>query len=180
MKGLVFTTFYDFCEVRFGEEVLDEVITLSNVPRGGAYTSVGSYPFREMVALTSALSTTTGMSTPQLLEAFGEHCFACWVSYSPAFFAGRDLFDVLSEVDHFHDNEVRKLYPDAELPSFEVAERGPSQLHLRYRSCKPLANLAVGVIRGAARHLGTPVEIHHAIATDLDDPHVRFTITRTN
>lgn len=178
MKGLVFTTFYEFCETYYGEEVLDEVITRSNVPCGGAYTSVGTYPFSEMVALVTALSSLSRVSLPRVLEAFGKHCFVRWISYSPEFFTGRDLFDVLSGIDHFHEHEVRKLYPDAELPTFQVTARDASHLQLRYRSCKPLADLAVGVIRGAADHLATPIAIHQQADCDAVGAHIRFDITR--
>lgn len=177
MKGLVFTTFYDHCEKRFGQDLLDDVIADSGVPRDGAYTSVGTYPFEEMVALITSLVKLSGVDLRTNLEEFGAHCFACWVGYIPSHFAKNDLFDVLSSIDSFHENEVRKLYPDAELPSFRVQSRTATQLVLCYYSCKPLADLAVGVIRGASKHLNDPVEISHRPVAG-PDAHVRFEINR--
>ncbi len=175
MKGLVFTTFFDFCERRYGADLLDDAIGAADLPHGGSYTSVGTYPFGEMVALVTAVVRLTGSTMPAVLEAFGEHCFGAWVRKFPATFEGKDLFDVLAGIDAFHETEVRKLYPDAELPSFEVVERSADQLCLRYRSCKPLADLAVGVIRGAAQHLRSPVQISYRPTGDAVD----FAIRRT-
>ena len=166
MKGLVFTTFYAFCEERVGVDALDDIIEAANLPHAGGYTSVGTYPFAEMVSLITAYVSHSGKGMPCVMEQFGEFCFASWVKKFPSLFADRDLFDVLASIDDFHQSEVLKLYPDAELPSFKVIARTNDYVVLDYRSCKPLADLAVGVIRGAACHLSCPVEISYASAPE--------------
>ena len=166
LKGLVFTTFYSFCETRFGPDMLDDVIEDAQLPHGGAYTSVGTYPFEEMVSLITALVKRSGLTMPTLMKRFGSFCFGCWVKKFPDLFYGRDLFDVLANIDDFHESEVRKLYPDAELPSFQVVSRNPDRIVLAYRSCKPLADLAVGVISGAGEHLGSPVSVSYGSKGD--------------
>jgi Haem-NO-binding len=178
MKGVVFTTFYTHCEDRFGVEMLDDIIQDADLPNKGAYTSVGSYPFQEMVALITALVRRTGQSMPTILDDFGHTCFAKWVSYVPSHFENKSLFDILEGVDHFHETEVRKLYPDAELPSFKVESRDERTLVLGYFSCKPLADLAAGVIRGAADHLGEKITIKHRPVVDGMGAHVRFEVRR--
>jgi hypothetical protein len=174
LKGLVFRTFFDFCEQRFGADMLDDVIEDANLVHGGAYTSVGTYPFQEMVSLITGLVQRSGIRMAAVLESFGEYCFECWVKKFPALFVNRDLFDVLADIDNFHQSEVLKLYPDAELPSFTVVGRGADHLLLDYRSCKPLADLAVGVIRGAGKHLGTPVGVTYSATRDP----IRFRVER--
>ena len=166
MKGLVFTTFYDFCEERLGDDGLDAVIEAARLPHSGAYTSVGTYPFDEMVSLITAYVRHSGQSMPDVMGEFGEYCFRCWVKKFPDLFDGRDLFDVLAHIDDFHESEVRRLYPDAELPSFKVTSRGPDHMTLDYISCKPLADLAAGVIRGAGQHLGAPVDVSYVATAD--------------
>lgn len=178
MKGLVFTTFYAHCAGKYGQDLLDDIIDDADLPNKGAYTSVGTYPFTDIVALMTALVQRTGTPLPAILREFGEFLFSQWVGYVPAYFEGKDLFDIMESIDDFHENEVRKLYPDAELPSFTVAGRDPRQLILQYRSCKPLADLAVGVIRGAADHVGETVEVLHRPAADARGSYVRFEINR--
>jgi hypothetical protein len=176
MKGIVFTTFYAHCEDRYGLDMLEDVIEDANLPNQGAYTSVGTYPFQDMVALMTALVRRTGQPLPTLLEEFGRACFAKWVTYLPAHFENKSLFDILEGVDHFHENEVRKLYPDAELPSFKVESRDERTLVLRYLSCKPLADLAAGVIRGAADHLGETIVVKHRPIANGTEAYVRFEV----
>lgn len=178
MKGLVFTTFYAHCESRYGADFLDDVIEDANLPNNGAYTSVGTYPFEEMVALITSLTRKSGTDLPVALEEFGQYCFGQWVQYFPAYFENKTLFDILASTDAFHEQEVRKLYPDAELPSFQVESRDAAAMVMRYYSCKPLADLAAGVIRGAASYLGETVEISHRPVTDSKGAHVRFEILR--
>ena len=174
----MFTTFYTHCEGRYGLDMLDDIIEDADLPNNGAYTSVGTYPFQEMVALIAALVRRSGQSMPSILEDFGQACFAKWVTYVPAHFENKSLFDILEGVDQFHETEVRKLYPDAELPSFKVERRNEQMLVLRYFSCKPLADLAAGVIKGAADHLGETVAVKHRPVTDAVEPYVRFEVTR--
>lgn len=178
MKGLVFTTFYMHCEDRYGVDMLDDIIQDADLPNKGAYTSVGTYSFQEMVALITALVRRTGRSMPRVLEDFGHACFAKWVTYVPTHFENKNLFDILEGIDYFHETEVRKLYPDAELPSFKVESRDEQTLVLRYFSCKPLADLAVGVIKGAADHLGESIEVKHRPVIDGTEAHVRFEVSR--
>ena len=178
MKGLVFTTFYAYCEAAHGADMLEAIIEDADLPGKGAYTSVGTYPFEEMVALISALVRRSGKDLKTTLEEFGQFCFARWVDYAPGHFQDRSLFDILASIDQFHELEVRKLYPDAELPSFQVDSRDDRTLVLRYYSCKPLADLATGVIRGAASHLGEAIEVGHCTVSDDRGAHVRFEISR--
>lgn len=179
MKGLVFTTFYAHVEERYGVDMLEDVIEDADLPNKGAFTSVGTYPFQHMVALVSALSKRASKPLPRVLEDFGHACFGKWVAYVPSHFENKSLFDILESIDNFHEHEVRKLYPDAELPSFKVESRDDRMLVLNYFSCKPLADLATGVIKGAASHLGEPVEVKHWPVTNGAQAHVRFEISRT-
>lgn len=178
MKGLVFTTLYQHCEDVYGAAMVDQIIEDADLPNLGAYTSVGTYPFGEMVTLVTALARRTGKPLPQILEEFGFACFTSWVSYIPAHFQGKALFDILTSIDEFHDKEVRKLYPDAELPSFRLESRDDTTLVLRYYSCKPLADLAAGAIKSAAAYLDEKVSVHHRPVASGTDPHVRFEVTR--
>ena len=59
MKGIVFTEFLELVEEKFGIEMVDEIITASNLESGGAYTAVGTYKFVEMINLLTALSART-------------------------------------------------------------------------------------------------------------------------
>ena len=75
MKGIVFTEFLEMVESTFGLHVVDTIIENSNLPSSGAYTSVGTYDFNEMVALLTELSKETNIPANDLLYSFGHYLF---------------------------------------------------------------------------------------------------------
>lgn len=177
MKGIVFQEFMKYVGATFGESMIDAVVDRAELSHDGIYTSGGTYPFEEMVALISALHHLSGKETPEILREFGRSCFASWVPYSPKFFEGKSLFQILARTDEFHETEVRKLYPDAKLPSFVVEAETADTLVLGYHSPLCLTDLAIGVIEGAARHVEQPV---HVSAERNDGParnYARLTVT---
>ncbi len=47
MKGVVFRAFVDLVEERYGEEVVDRLLSHPGLSTGGAYTAVGTYDHTE-------------------------------------------------------------------------------------------------------------------------------------
>jgi len=175
MKGVVFTEFLDFVAMQFGEDVVDDIISESALPSGGAYTSVGTYDHREMQTLVSALAARTAQTVPNLLTTFGRHLCGRFSRSHPDFFSRTpSLFDFLESVHRHIHVEVRKLYPDAELPTFETYDRTPERLSMNYRSCRPLAALAEGLILGASDHFGESIALKQEPGSDSTGSFVRF------
>ena len=71
MKGIVFTEFLEMVESEFGLEIVDQVITQSNLPNDGVYTAVGTYDPNELVTMVVKLSEIKGAPVPELVKAFG-------------------------------------------------------------------------------------------------------------
>lgn len=179
MKGIVFCEFIDMIESRFSLEVVDRIIEESRLPSGGAYTIVGTYPHEEMVTLLQRLSAVTGMGIPDLLKAFGEHLFGRFVALYPRYFEGQNSsFDFLEKIESHIHVEVRKLYADADLPRFESERPDPDCMTLVYRSSRPFADLAEGLIRGCARHFGEAIAVERENLAGEHGSHVRFRIAR--
>jgi hypothetical protein len=74
--------------------------------------------------------------------------------------------------------EVRKLYPDAELPTFDTSRTDDNTMVMVYRSTRPFADLARGLIEGCIVHYGEPVDVHMEDLSDEGRTHVRFTLRR--
>lgn len=160
MKGVVFTEFLGFVADRYGEDTVDDIIAASHLPSGGAYTAVGTYDHAEMMTMCSALADRTGEPIPNLVRRFGSHLGGTFARAYPAFFSRSDnFFDFLESIEGHIHIEVRKLYPDAELPTFEVKQRTPTQLVMEYRSPRRLSHLAEGLILGTAREFGVEVRV---------------------
>jgi len=149
MKGVVFTEFLEMVEGRFSPDLVDEIIEECNLPSGGVYTAVGTYHHDEMIDLVARLAEKTETSAPELICGFGEYLFSRFHELHPQFFQDLDSsFAFLQRIEDYIHVEVRKLYPEAELPSFECEVPKPGCLRLTYRSRRPFAALAEGLIRG--------------------------------
>ena len=70
------------------------------------------------------------------------------------------------------------MYPEAELPSFECDTSEPQRLRLTYRSTRPFAALAEGLIRGCVAHYGEVVDIEIEDLSGGAGTAARFVITR--
>jgi hypothetical protein len=86
------------------------------------------------------------------------------------------LLEFLKQVDGQIHAEVRKLYPDAELPRFAVVAHEPGRLVVDYASCRPLADLAVGLIQGSSAFYGERVRIDRREVDDEQGSRQRFEI----
>ena len=179
MKGVVFTEFIEMVEDTFSPTIADEMIDTARLASEGAYTSVGTYDHAEMVELVTRLSKITGIDVTTLLHKYGEYLFKVFVRGFPTFFEGANsAFDLLKTVDDHIHVEVRKLYPDAELPVFEYEEPADNILIMRYSSPRGFSFLAQGLIYGCVSHYGEEIEV---LQNDLSGGHgtkVEFTLTR--
>lgn len=178
MKGMVFTEFLEMVESRWSYGLVDRILEEAHLPSRGAYTSVGTYDHAELWSLLSQLSRATHEPVPELLKALGAWLMQRFEQTHPAFFAAPDLFDFLACVDGVIHAEVRKLYPDAELPHVELVERTPDRLLLVYRSPRHFGDLAEGLIAGAARRYGEAVRIVRTTVPQAAGAQVRFAVER--
>lgn len=176
MLGVVFTTLIEMLEEKVSPEFADEVITDADLANDGAYTSVGYYPFSEMQKIVGVLVEKTGKPVEALLYDFGYYLFGRLSQAHGQVMSGRkDLLDALAVLDNDIHVQVRKLYPDADLPTFSVVSRTEKTMVLEYYSVRELAPLAEGLMDGAAEFFGQTIS---RVTTKTDKPHTyEFLIT---
>lgn len=177
MKGLVFTEFLEYVEASFSEEMADDIIDSSDLSSGGIYTMVGTYHHNEMITLVTTLSEKSGISTPDLMRGFGKHLFGhLTVGFSHFVQKVKSTFELLQSVENYVHQEVHKFYPDAELPSFEFESSDPNTLIMIYRSSRPFADLAHGMIEGVAEHFGEEITIEQDKLQSEKETVVKFSL----
>lgn len=160
MKGMVFTEFIEFVEDKFGFEVSDHIINNSELASGGVYTAVGTYDFQEMVNLLVSLSEKIDVEIPKLLEVFGHHLFYRFADLYPEFIQkSSSMFDFIEKIDQYIHVEVKKLYPDAELPKIVVNKKTEDFMDMTYSSERKLGNFAYGLLSAASEYFEVPVNI---------------------
>ncbi len=178
MKGIVFSEFLEMVEDRFGFATVDQIIDASNLPSGGVYTAVGTYESSEMFSLVSHLSEQTGIPMSELLRVYGKHLFTRFASaYGHFFNKVDDSFKFLEQIENYIHIEVRKLYPDAELPFIRTERVSHNQLELHYVSERKMGHFALGLIEGCGAHY------NESYAINMENIHpsgseVKFTIVR--
>lgn len=160
MKGIVFTAFLELVEEKFGLEVVDNIITSSVLESKGAYTSVGTYSFSEMLQLLQHLSETTGFSIDNLLLVYGEHFFSVIEKSYPGLLATyHDPIEMLASIENHIHVEVRKIYPDAELPTFTVIEHSKNSLIMDYSSSRAMHHFGLGLMNKTFEHFNSTAKI---------------------
>lgn len=147
MKGIVFTGFLEMVETEFGMGVVDRITQDPALSSHGSYTAVGNYPHDDMLKLVASLSETVGLSPRDLVFAFGKYLMNHFYENYPVFFENTTgSIDFLKGIEEVIHTEVRKLYPDANLPVVDTSFDEVGALHMHYKSDKPFADLAEGLI----------------------------------
>jgi len=178
MKGIVFTEFLEMVEEAHGYELVDQLLTENELPSGGVYTSIGTYQHTEMVTLVVDLSKRTKAPVPDLLNAFGQYLFGTFEKGYPAFFqAAPDAFAFLESIENHIHVEVKKLYPDAQLPRFKTARLNEHTLEMIYYSDRSMADFALGLIEKTVEHYGETVIITKEDLTE-NGSEVKFVLTK--
>jgi hypothetical protein len=179
LKGIVFTEFLEMVENTVSEEVADRLLDECELESGGVYTSLGTYDHREMLTLVTHLSEISGTPVPDLVKVFGEYLLGRFVVQYPGFFQeSHDSFDLLSKIENHIHVEVKKLYPQAELPTFDCQSEGSTMI-LTYTSKRPFADLADGLIRGCCAHYGEAMQIDREDLPGVPGTGARFTLTKS-
>lgn len=179
MKGVVFTELIDHLDEERSPAFTQEVLEAARLPNGGAYTAVGTYPSAELSSILAALSEKTGVGVGDLQQSFGRHLFSRFSASYPNLFARiGDAFSFLCSVETHIHIEVKKLYPDVELPVFEVTERSENRLRIIYRSTRHMEEFCQGLIEGCLDHFGERAEISRKLLARTPATIVEFTLER--
>lgn len=181
MKGVVFTEFMELVEANWGIDMVDDLLDAVDPPSGGAYTSVATYDFQELIDLVTELSKQTESPVPDLVFAFGQYLADSFSKKFTLFFSeSKNTFELLKKIDDHIHVEVRKLYPDAELPKFSYDELSGNRLLLRYESKRHLADLAHGLMVGAAKYYDEEIVVERTSLNTEDMAIEEFIVSRVN
>lgn len=179
MKGIVFREFTNMVEDVFSSDMVDDLIDATNPASGGAYTSVSTYDYHELLDMVVELSKRTDTPVADLVHAFGKHLAKVFAEKFSDFFSDCDnTLDFLKSIDNHIHVEVKKLYPDAELPKFSYEDSDPDNFVLHYQSSRPFAALAHGLIEGCAEYYQENFDIQTQDESDANNSRVKFTLQR--
>lgn len=178
MKGIVFTEFLEMVESNYGLEVVDDIIESSDLLSEGIYTSVGTYEFNEMVSLITQLSERISVPAGDLIYTFGLFLFDSLGRAHPEVIQNYNspIGLLYSIEDHIHVH-VKKLYPDAELPTFKILEKTDTSISMIYSSSRGLYRLAHGLMEKCFVHFNSSAVIVYELL-NKNGTEVKFDITQ--
>jgi hypothetical protein len=160
MKGIVFNLLEEVVIRNYGDDTWDELLTRTGLD--GAYTSLGSYPDEHVGELVGAASGMLGLTAGEVLRWFGQEAMPLLAARYPVFFSSQtSTRPFLLSVNGIIHPEVRKIYPGADVPTFEFRDGLDGRLMMAYRSPRRLCALAQGFAEGAAAHYGERLEFEH-------------------
>ncbi|UOB19074.1 heme NO-binding domain-containing protein [Abyssalbus ytuae] len=178
MKGIVFTEFLEMVEDAFGLETVDYIIENSALKSKGIYTSVGTYPFSEMVSLITNLSQKVNIPADDLIYEYGKYFFnVLFTNHSGIFEAYTSPVELLNSVENHIHVHVRKIYPEAELPTFDVLENKDNSMIMVYKSERGLYKFAQALIEKTFEHYNRSAIVNFEKLNELGTE-VKFTITQ--
>ncbi|MGI9520747.1 MAG: heme NO-binding domain-containing protein, partial [Hyphomicrobiaceae bacterium] len=168
MKGIVLVELIKMAEDAFGEDVVDQVLDEAELSTDGAFTSVGNYPCSDLVKIVEGLSADSGVSGEILQKKFGHWMMEQFGEKFPESFVDKsNSMELLEAVEEEIHVEVRKLYPDAELPRFDTRRISDDHLRIVYTSPRPLEAFCYGLIEASVDRFGERAVIE---ATKDDAP----------
>ncbi len=154
MKGIILSEFVEFIEENLGEDAAQDIIDVSGVESGGAYSRVGLYDYQELLQLLTQTIEHTSKPADDLLQQFSDHLFMVFKRDYGGFFDGvGSAAEMLIQIDDHIHVEVKKLYPDAELPRFDYV-KDDHHLTLDYVSPRPLAVVAKALVSACLKFFG--------------------------
>jgi hypothetical protein len=175
MKGVVFDILRDMVEEHYGLEGWQAILDASG--SNGIYVASKTYDDSELMGLVASASKITQIPSDDLIFAFGEYMVSGFHQRFPHFFIEAESFiKFLVSVDKIIHVEVRKLYPDAGLPTFDYCDEEPTKLTMIYKSPRKLCRLAEGLISGSAKHFNQNYELTHDVCMHTNSDHCELNI----
>jgi hypothetical protein len=180
LKGIIFSEFLNLVEAKFGLETVDEIIEKSDLESEGIYTSIGTYSFSEMLQLLNHLSSKTNILIDDLLLIYAEHFFSVIEDSYPGLLASyKDPIEMISSIENHIHVEVRKIYPDAELPTFIVKEKNKNSLIMIYKSSRAMHHFGLGLMNKTFEYFNSKASIVLEKIKE-NGTEVRFIINKIN
>ena len=179
MYGLVNKAIEGMVCTHFGEQTWETIKQKAELEDIDFFISMDAYPDDVTHRLVRAACEVLGMSSHEVLQAFGEY----WVTYTAEEgygemleMAGDNLPEFLDNLDNLHAR-VGLSFPELKPPAFESEAIGTNTLELHYRSTRQgLAPMVMGLIKGLGGRFNQQVEVKQKDDRETGSDHDTFVI----
>lgn len=180
MKGILFTELIEMMEGLVGLELTNKIIEDAQLENKGAFTAIGTYSHKDMNSLLESLGKHVKNPKEILLKSYGEYFFyRASQLYNEKIKMYNDTFSLLLQLHDFLELEIRKLYPQAQVPIVKTTQKSPECLEIFYSSKQNMSLLLEGAILGCIKYFQEQITITRE-ELDNDCSKVRFTLKKHN
>lgn len=161
MYGMVNKAVEELVVEKFGEAKWELIKAKAGIDVD-VFISNEGYPDKITYDLVRAATEVLGLTSDQILEAFGEW----WIlrtareGYGELMNAGgKNVPEFLENLPTFH-TRVTMIYPNLKPPRFDAVRVGERGIHLHYHTHRPgLTRFVVGLLHGIGRMFETPLTV---------------------
>lgn len=158
MKGVVFGLLEQCVLLEHGDDAWDTA--LDAAASDGVYTSLGEYPDPEFDRIVEEVAVLRSQAPDETVRWLGRTGLPLLAeSYPHLFERHRDARSFVLSLNDIIHPEVRKRFPGADAPTFDIRHVGPDRVVLAYTSARVLCAFAEGLLLGSAEHFGQRVAV---------------------
>jgi hypothetical protein len=158
MHGIIFGELKKLVDVRLGGDTWRGLLKESGL-EAKVYMPVTEYPDDDAVRIIGALSRHTGKSTREVFEEFGEFIAPDLMAlYRHMIKPEWRTLELLENTENTIHRVVRIRNPGARPPELKCTRDGDEVL-ITYTSARRMCGVAVGIVRGLARHYDENITI---------------------
>lgn len=155
MRGIIFKAYCEFIREKLDPKSLDKLLTSENYPNKGGFSALGNYKTSYMVLLIDQSTKLFNSSKNEILRSFGRFTYSyLHKRFKKIYLDESEIlnldnpYDFLENLNTLHFSELKKLYPNANFPEFEIDRIGSEHIVLEYSSFRDLPYLTYGLIEG--------------------------------
>ena len=152
MHGIIHAELKKYVEARHGSDAWKACLETAGLGQK-MFLPITTYPDAEAVAIVTAASKLTNISTEHILEDFGEFIVPDLLSmYRSLVEPHWRTIELLLHTEDVIHRVVRINNPGAQPPQLQFEQLGPNELKFNYNSPRRMAAVAKGIIKGIAKH----------------------------
>jgi hypothetical protein len=161
MKGYIFTEFLEMVEDRYGFVLMDRIILNANLESDGVYTSVGSYPQKELIELMKQLSIEIKEDIKTIMMYTGERIYNTSLNtFNKKLLLLEMNFPFIERLKNYLTNECRSIFNNDEILNVKFTSEENSLIaHFEFKEVET-SLLMEGIIKGCISVMGESVNIN--------------------
>lgn len=159
MKGHIFNLLEKFIVETAGELAYEQIYDRCEFKSNGIFIRSGNYPDADLYTIVGQTCEQLEMPIDEAMFAFGHWIFPSLLSIAPGETARyKHPKTLLMNLDDIHQIELKKIWPDAEPPSFQTEDTGSDTMTMTYDSPRELYPLVDGVLTSLSEYYGVKID----------------------